>query len=230
MPPIRSVHRSKLVRSVAYWLAIAALLIVVDPGRAQSDQTVSSNCELPPVDLAFLDTLPPPPASTPASEHIIEFPPPSGTHIDYMAAASIQSFLTAYTECLNAGDELARYSVFTPEFLARIAQTNPAEIAQLRTAPEPVPLEVPAKCTLIRAWTIPSGHTVAVVQITPDGFYNTLLLVQRDGTWMVDDRWNGMGSELLGEAGTGPLFARPVTTESLEDGATPVLIPTRDLW
>jgi hypothetical protein len=219
-------------------ILLVALLLssLMAPGAALAQVTPEGTpapaCVFPPVSTERLREIErdlaehPIPTPTPSDRgywtskiHVRPFPPPAGDPLDDAALASLRAFLGDYTQCMVDGRLLSVYGAWTEEFLRTdLGQRQPPPdplIDILEATPDLVFPHPGLQLLFLRAWSIESGHVVAVVQLVWGGLPESwvMYLLPEDGSWRIDDIWDIPQMEMLEGSMTGPVYGTPIAVD-----------------
>jgi hypothetical protein len=203
--------------------------------------TPASECVFPPISIELLREIRddvaenPPPTPTVYADgswssrmHTMPFPPPPGEPLDDETVTSVQQFLEDYETCLVIGDIPTTYGAWTEGFIRRTVGDNIEFVEGLIDWMESGRAVWPhpgLSLLLLRAWSIDTGHVVAVVELVGTLETWTMLLQPAGDSWLIDDIWD-YALQLLEDGLTGPVYGTPIGDDSLietdSDSATAV--------
>lgn len=170
-------------------LVTGMLALSMQSPSAASTTTIAydadpANCTIAPRTLGDLERIlslatPSPPIERPATGDPIDPASTTGQH----AIATIETLFS----CLNAGDRLRAYALYTDAYLATILQ--PADLPAVAT-PQPNDPDELTRIVDITLHTLPDGRIIAKVILDPalipvDKIFE-FILVPIDGQWKID--------------------------------------------
>jgi hypothetical protein len=170
-------------------LALAGLLVTASPAAA-SDATPApvaasaAQCTVAPRTLDDLERImtaatPVPNRDRPVSGHAID--PDSAT------GQQVTSVIEALVACLNAGDRVRAYALYTDAYLASILQ--PGDLPAIAT-PEPENPNDPTRIVSIQLHALDDGAVIATVTLDPALIpvhkIFEFILIPIDGHWRID--------------------------------------------
>ncbi|MBX3069198.1 MAG: hypothetical protein KF883_01720 [Thermomicrobiales bacterium] len=180
------------LRDVRLPLVIVAAIClgsVTAPGiRAQTP--AAAHCDVAPRTIEELTAILATPV--PAGGSPVAFSAPAGLPVDDDVAKEIEATIAHLFACLNAGETLRAYALYSDDYLHHILATqSPTELTALAT-PRPVDTD---EHTIVlgveNPQRLPDGRVYATVILDPAlipvqkrfGFF----LVKQDGRWLIDD-------------------------------------------
>lgn len=220
--PIRSLVVLVVAMTMATPMSMAA--------QGTPEATPAEVCVFPAIDIGLLREIrddvatSPPPTPTVYADgswssqtYVMPFPPPPGEPLDDATAASVQQFLDDYETCLVIGDIPTTYGAWTEGFIRRTVGGNLEFVEALIGWMESGRAVWPHPglgLLLLRAWSIETGHVVAVVELVGTLETWTMLLQPAGDSWRIDDIW-GYPLQLLEDSLTGPVYGTPIGDDSL---------------
>jgi hypothetical protein len=222
-------------------VVMAIALPFASSAQGTPEATPEVGCGFPAISIELLrairddvDANPPPPPTVYANgswssqTYVMPFPPPAGEPLDDATHASIVQFLEDYETCLVIGDIPTTYGAWTEGFIRRTVGDNIEFVEGLIDWMESGRAVWPhpgLSLLLLRAWSIDTGHVVAVVELVGTLETWTMLLQPAGDSWLIDDIWD-YALQLLEDGLTGPVYGTPIGDDSLietdSDSATAV--------
>ena len=114
---------------------------------------------------------------------------PEGSPVTDIVAIEVQQVIVEVFACLNAGEPLRSYALYTDDYLRQILPG--ADLVALST---PVPLDPEERTTILDipdVRELPDGRVAATVLLDPalipvDKIF-VFILIEQDGKWLIDD-------------------------------------------
>jgi hypothetical protein len=231
----------RIGRLVVSIVVMAIALPLASSAQGTPEAMPEVGCAFPPISIELLreirddvaENSPPTPTvyadgSWSSRMHTMPFPPPPGEPLDDETVTSVQQFLADYETCLVIGDIPTTYGAWSEGFIRRTVGDNLEFIEGLidwMESGSAVWLHPGIDLLLLRAWSIETGHVVAVVELVGTQETWTMLLQPAGETWLIDELWSDP-LQLLDDSLTGPVYGTPIADDSLietdSDSATTV--------
>jgi hypothetical protein len=187
--------------------ATVATLLGGAVAAAQYRQPVipaANQCTVTPRDIAFFRQFVGTPAASPAAAtpeatpaDAATFQMPEGGPVDRAMRQGVLDTIRQVAACINAGNYLALYALYTDAEIAREAMTDPLSDEDVESfAQTPVPLEGEGRAAILAVdelRLLPDGRVAALVdyydpfQEPPGPARYFFILVNQNGRWLIDE-------------------------------------------